>query len=139
MYFSGIESINIQIFTNKEAILGPSNLQLRCDYTLAKGETVLASNIQAIFDNGIADIALFKVNSNAGDPIFTIDGSYLSSRANLSNPTPSLPGTVILTFNQIECEDEREYKCKTAFLNSGGSTSLLTSNATSIVVKGKYA
>jgi hypothetical protein len=139
MYFSGIESIDIQIFTNKEAILGPSNLQLRCDYTLAKGETVLASNIQAKFDDGFKDIALFKANNNGDDPKLSPSGSYLSSRANLSNPTPSLPGTVILTFNQIECEDEREYKCKTAFLNSGGSTSLLTSNATSIVVKGKYA
>jgi hypothetical protein len=139
MYFSGIESINIQIFTNKEAILGPSNLQLRCDYTLADGETVLASNIQAKFDNGFIDIASFKTNSNGDDPKLSANGSYLSSRANLSNPTPSLPSTVILTFNQIECEDEREYKCKTVLLDSGGSTSLPTSNAASIVVKGKYA
>jgi hypothetical protein len=125
MYFSGIESINIQIFTNKEAILGPSNLQLRCDYTLAKGETVLASNIQAKFDDGFKDIASFKTNNNGDDPKLSSSGSYLSSRANLSNPTPSLPGTVILTFNHIECEDEREYKCRT-LLYTGGSTSLPT-------------
>ena len=139
MYFSGIESINIQIFTNKEAILGPSNLQLRCDYTLASGEKVILSSIQAKFDNGFEDIASFKENSNGDDPIFSSKGSYLSSRANLSNPTPSLPGTVILTFNHIECEDEREYKCKIILLDSGGSTSLPTSIATSIVVEGKYA
>jgi hypothetical protein len=70
MYFSGIESINIQIFTNKEAILGLSNLQLRCDYTLASGEKVILSSIQAKFDNGFEDIASFKENSNGDDPIF---------------------------------------------------------------------
>ena len=82
-------------------------------------------------------IASFEKDSNDADPIFLTDGLYLSSRANLSNPTPSLPNTVIITFNQIECEDEREYKCK-ASLKTHGSNTLPTSNATSIVVKGKY-
>jgi len=82
-------------------------------------------------------IALFEIDSNGADPIFSSDGNYLSSRANLSNPTPSLPNTVILTFNQIECEDEREYKCKVT-TRTGLDFNTHKSDATSIVVKGKY-
>jgi hypothetical protein len=73
------------------------------------------------------------------DQIFLLSGTYLSSRANLSSPTSSLPNTyiAILTFNQIECEDEREYKCLVV-LKTNGAFSTKTSAATSIVVKGKY-
>ena len=133
----GVISISIQISPNKEGILGPSNLQLRCDYTLKGGEEVFGSNIQAKINDVFVDIASFKKDSNGMDPIFVSAGNYLSSRANLSNPTPSLPGTVILTFNQIECEDEREYKCKVS-LSDNGVFITNTSDATSIVVKGKY-
>jgi hypothetical protein len=83
------------------------------------------------------NIASFEKDSNDDDPIFLSDGNYLSSRANLSNPTPSLPNTVIITFNQIECEDEREYRC-TVTVRVGGEYKKNTSNAISIVVKGKY-
>jgi len=138
MYFSGIESINIQIFPNKEGILGPSNLQLRCDYTLGSGEAVCGSNIQAKINNEFGVIASFEIDSNGADPIFLPNGNYLSSRANLSNPSPSLPGTVILTFNQIECEDEKEYRCQVSVKAASGSFTVETSDATSIVVKGKY-
>lgn len=137
MYISGIKSITIQISPDKEGILGPSNLQLSCVYTLGSGERDFGSNIQAKINNVFEDIASFGIDSNGADPIFLSDGNYLSSRANLSNPTPSLPNTVILTFNQIECEDEREYKCKVV-LKSDGIFISITSDATSIVVKGKY-
>jgi hypothetical protein len=137
MYISGIESITIQISPDKEGILGPSNLQLSCFYSLGSGERVFGSNIQAKINNVFKDIAAFAIASNGANPVFVSDGNYLSSRANLSNPTPSLPNTVILTFNQIECEDEREYKCKVA-LRSVGTFISKTSDATSIVVKGKY-
>ena len=82
-------------------------------------------------------IASFEKDSNEGDPTFSSNGIYLSSRANLSNPTPSLPNTVILTFNQIECEDEREYRC-TVTVAVNGKFNTSASDATSIVVKGKY-
>jgi hypothetical protein len=82
-------------------------------------------------------IASFEKDSNEGDPTFSSNGIYLSSRANLSNPTPSLPNTVILTFNQIECEDEREYRC-TVTVKVNGKFNTSASDATSIVVKGKY-
>ena len=73
------------------------------------------------------------------NPIFVLNGTYLSSRANLSSPTSSLPNTylAILTFNQIECEDEREYKCLVSIKDNGVFSSK-TSAATSIAVKGKY-
>ena len=83
------------------------------------------------------NIASFEKDSNDDDPIFLSDGNYLSSRANLSNPTPSLPNTVIITFNQIECEDEREYRC-TVTVRVSGDYKTTISNAISIVVKGKY-
>jgi len=137
MYFSDIESITIQISPDKEGILGPSNLQLSCVYTLGSGDTVLRSNIQAKINNVFEDIASFEKDSNGDDPMFVSNGNYLSSRANLSNPTPSLPNTVILTFNRIECEDEKEYRCRTT-LKRGGTFITTTSDATSIVVKGKY-
>jgi hypothetical protein len=137
MYFSGIESFSIQIYPNKDGILGPSNLQLRCDYTLGSGETVSGSNIQAKINNKFVDIASFEKDSNGDNATFIPAKSNLSSRANLFNPTSSLPNTVILTFNQLKCEDEREYKCK-ASLKTNGSNTLPKSNATSIVVKGKY-
>ena len=137
MYFSGIESFSIQIYPNKDGILGPSNLQLRCDYTLGSGQTVSASNIQAKINNKFVDIASFEKDSNGDNATFIPAVIDLSSRANLFNPTSSLPNTVILTFNQLKCEDEREYKCK-ASLKSKGSIILRISNATSIVVKGKY-
>ena len=130
----GVTSITIQIYPNKEGILGPSDLQLSCVYTLGSGEAVFGSNIQAKINNVFVGIALFEIDSNGADPIFSSDGNYLSSRANLSNPTP---GTVILTFNKIECGDEREYRCKVT-VRSGGVYSTQTSDATSIVVKGKY-
>ena len=138
MYFSGIESINIQIFTNKEAILGPSNLQLRCDYTLGSGESVFTSTIQAKINNEFVNIAYFGIIFG-NDPVFLSNGTYLSSRANLSNPTSSLPDTyiVILTFNQIKCEDETEYRCLVSTVTNG-VTSQPTSIATGLVVKGKY-
>ena len=137
MYFSDIESITIQISPDKEGILGPSNLQLSCVYTLGSGDTVLRSNIQAKINNVFEDIASFEKDSNGDDPMFVSNGNYLSSRANLSNPTPSLPNTVILTFNQIECEDEREYMCAiTVQVNRVYKIS--ASNVISIVVKGKY-
>ena len=141
LYFliiNGIESFSIQIYPNKDGILGPSNLQLRCDYTLGSGQTVSASNIQAKINNKFVDIASFEKDSNGPDPIFISAVIDLSSRANLFNPTSSLPNTVILTFNQLKCEDEREYKCK-ASLKTNGSNTLPISNATSIVVKGKPA
>ena len=119
MYFSDIESASIQIYPDKEGILGPSNLQLRCNYTLGSGETVNGSSIQAKINNVFVAIAVFGIDSNGTDPAFSDDGNYLSSRANLSNPTPSLPNTVILTFNQIECQDEREYKCRVS-VRAGG-------------------
>jgi hypothetical protein len=82
-------------------------------------------------------IASFEKDSNGKDPQFVTDGNYLSSRANLSNPTSSRPNTVILTFNQIECEDEREYRCEVIVrVDILFNTSV--SNAISIVVKGKY-
>jgi len=137
MYFSGIETISIQIDPDKEGILGPSNLQLKCHYTLGSGETVHGSNIQAKINNSFVDIAVFEIDSNGTDPAFLADGNYLSSRANLSNPTSSLPNTTILTFNQIECEDESEYKCSVS-VSAGGDPNTEESNATSIVVKGKY-
>ena len=137
MYFSGIESISIQINANKEAILGPSDLQLRCDYTLGSEEEVVLSNIQAKINDVFEYIALFEKDSNGKDPKFVSDGNYLSSRANLSNPTSSLPNTVILTFNQIECEDEREYRCQVS-ARDGAKIIDNTTTAISIVVKGKY-
>ena len=136
MYSSGIES-SIQIHANKEGILGPSNLQLRCDYTPENGKTVSGSSIQAKINDVFKTIASFEKDSNDADPIFESKGNYLSSRANLSNPTPSLPNTVIITFNQLECEDEREYKC-TVTVRVSGDYIKTTSNVTSIVVKGKY-
>ena len=136
MYFSGIES-SIQIHANKEGILGASDLQLRCDYSLGSEEEVIGSNIQAKINNVFKYIASFEKDSNEGDPTFSSNGIYLSSRANLSNPTPSLPNTVIITFNQIECEDEREYRCE-VIVRVDGYYKTNTSNAISIVVKGKY-
>ena len=138
MYFSGIESISIKISPDKEGILGPSNLQLKCDYTLGSGETIFGSNIQANINNVFTSIASFEKDSNGHDPIFLSDGHYLSSRANLSNPTSSLPNTVILTFNQIECEDEREYKCLVSIRAANGDFSTETSDTTNIIVEGKY-
>jgi hypothetical protein len=101
-------------------------------------EEVLGSNIQAKINNTFKDIATFYTDSNGfHHQNFLSDGNYLLSRANLSHPTSSIPNTIILTFNQIECEDEREYKCK-FHLRTGGSFPIETSDATSIVVKGKY-
>ena len=137
MYFSGIESISIQINANKEAILGPSNLQLRCDYTIESEEEVTASNIQVKINDVFKYIASFEKDSNGKDPTFVSDGNYLSSRANLSNPTSSFPNTVILTFNQLECKDEREYRCE-VFGRDGAAFIRNTTTAISIVVKGKY-
>ena len=137
MYFSGGESISIQIHANKEGILGPSDLQLRCNYTPDNGKPVSGSNIQAKINDVFKTIASFEKDSNGDDPKFSSNGNYLSSRANLSNPTPSLPNTVILTFNQIECEDEREYRC-TVTVRVDGDFIKNTSNAISIAVKGKY-
>jgi hypothetical protein len=137
MNFSGGESISIQIHANKEGILGPSDLQLRCDYTLDNGKPVVGSSIQAKINDVFKTIASFEKDSNGLDPTFSSNGIYLSSRANLSNPTPSFPNTVILTFNQIECEDEREYMC-TVTVRVDGDFIENTSNAISIVVKGKY-
>ena len=136
MYFSGGESTSIQIHANKEGIIGPSDLQLRCSYTPDSGETT-GSNIQAKINDVFKTIASFGKDSIGDDPKFESDGNYLSPRANLSNPTLSLPNTVILTFNQIECEDEREYRC-TVTVRVSGNYKTTTSNATSIVVKGKY-
>ena len=135
MYFSGIESISVQFSPKKEGILGPSNLQLRCNYTLENGESVITSSIQANITNKFVNIASFEIISGA-DPRFVSDGNYLSSRANLSNPTTSLPNTVILTFNQIECEDEREYRCTVA-IRVNGQFDTSEPDVTSIVVKGK--
>jgi hypothetical protein len=136
MYFSGIES-SIQIHANKEGILGASDLQLRCDYSLGSEEEVIGSNIQAKINDVFKYIASFEKDSNGKDPKFLSYGNYLSSRANLSNPTPSLPNTVILTFNQLECEDEREYRCEVT-VSVGVEFNTSTSTAISIVVKGKY-
>jgi hypothetical protein len=137
MYFAGGESISIQIHANKEGILGPSDLQLRCNYTPENEKPVSGSNIQAKINDVFTNIVSFEKDSNDADPIFVNDGKYLSSRANLSNPTSSRPNTVILTFNQLECEDEREYRC-TVTERVNGEYEKNTSNATSIVVKGKY-
>jgi hypothetical protein len=136
MYFSCIES-SIQIHANKEGILGASDLQLRCDYSLGSEEEVIGSNIQAKINDVFKYIASFEKDSNGKDPKFLSYGNYLSSRANLSNPTPSLPNTVILTFNQLECEDEREYRCEVT-VSVGVEFNTSTSTAISIVVKGKY-
>jgi hypothetical protein len=136
MYFSCIES-SIQIHANKEGILGASDLQLRCDYSLGSEEEVIGSNIQAKINDVFKYIASFEKDSNGKDPKFLSYGNYLSSRANLSNPTPSLPSTVILTFNQLECEDEREYRCEVT-VSVGVEFNTSTSTAISIVVKGKY-
>ena len=134
MYFSGIESISIQIYPDKEGILGPSNLQLRCNYTLSLGiiETVYGINIQVKINTEFTDIASFKA-TGANSTFLTTNGSYLSSRVTLSNLI--LSNTAILTFNQIECRDEKEYRCKVT-LDADGSFDSVTSDATSIVVKG---
>ena len=134
MYFSGIESISIQIYPEKEGILGPSNLQLRCNYTLGSMETVFGINIQVKMNNVFTDIASFKA-TGANSTSLTNNGSYLSSRVTLSNLISS--NAAILTFNQIECRDEKEYMCKVS-IDADGSFNAVTSDATSIVVKGKY-
>jgi hypothetical protein len=69
MYFSGGESTSIQIHANKEGILGPSDLQLRCDYTLDIGKRAIGSNIQAKFNDMFKNIATFEKDSNDADPI----------------------------------------------------------------------
>ena len=70
MYFSGIESTSIQIHANKEGILGPSDLQLRCNYTLGSGEEVFGSSIQAKINNVFQAIASFEKDSTGHDPTF---------------------------------------------------------------------
>ena len=140
LYFliiNGIESVSIQFSLDKEGILGPSNLQLRCKYTLGNGESIFTTSIQTNITNKFVNIAYFKIISG-DDPRFVSAGKYLSSRANLSNPTSSLPNTVILTFNQIKCEDETEYRCLVSIeRTSDGEMFTSNSRVTSIVVKGK--
>ena len=140
LYFliiNGIESISIQISPDKAGILGPNKLQLSCNYTPGSGETVYGSNIQAKINNVFVAIASFEKDSNGVDPVFLSNDRNLSSRASLSNPTPTLPNTVILTFNEIKCEDETEYRCEVTV--KAGVFNTTTSNAISIVVRGKPA
>ena len=137
MYFSGIESISIHIHHDKEGTLELINAQLRCNYTVGNGETYEGSNFRVKINNTFVTIASFKNDCNGTHSNFATGGKYLSSRANLSNRTPSLPNTVILTFLQIKCEDEREYMC-TVTKTFDGDFITNRSNATSIIVKGKY-
>jgi hypothetical protein len=104
---------------------------------LESGEAVIGSTIQAKINDKFENIASFDLSEP--NSIFLPYGTYLSSRANLSIPNSSLPNTyiAILTFNQIECEDEREYKCLVS-IKANGAFFTKTSAATSIVVKGKY-
>ena len=137
MYFSGIESISIQIYPDKEGITESSDIQLICNYTVEGTDLVKGSSILAKINNTFVTIAAFEKDSNADHPQFTSNGTYLSSRANLANPTPSFPHTVILTFLPIQCEDEKEYMCSvTERIDGIYYTS--NSNSISIVVKGKY-
>jgi len=149
-FFSGKEKIRFKIIKNHVKKHHVSFLFLnqvggndelifdgRSMFINENGKTVSGSSIQAKINDVFKTIASFEKDSNDADPIFESKGNYLSSRANLSNPTPSLPNTVIITFNQLECEDEREYKC-TVTVRVSGDYIKTTSNVTSIVVKGKY-
>jgi hypothetical protein len=61
MYFSGIESVSIQFSLDKEGILGPSNLQLRCKYTLGNGESIFTTSIQA-YKSWVISRNYFKIS-----------------------------------------------------------------------------
>ena len=140
LYFliiNGIES-GFQFSPNKEGILGPSNLQLSCVYTVGSGKKIIGSNIQAEINGVFENIASF--DPLEPDPIFLPNGTYLSLRANLSSSTSSLPNTYIsiLTFNQIKCEDDKKYKCLVS-IKTNGVFSTEISAATRIVVKDKPA
>lgn len=102
-------------------ILGPSNVNLICSYIPAQEDVVDSISIHAGKNNLFDPIAILYPPGGP-DPIIASNGSYLKDRVKLTNPTSkaaNFMAQAIITFNEIKCEDETQYKCSISLQHLG--------------------
>lgn len=117
---------------NVSEVLGINSIKLRCLYNTDPNDKVSGVNFLAINDStdtfvDIAESTVFSPYTNL-QPY----GVYLFDSANITKLS-DLPSEVVLTFNDLKCKHERNYKCRLSVNNAP----LTESAPIQIIVRGK--
>ncbi|VDI64784.1 Hypothetical predicted protein [Mytilus galloprovincialis] len=132
----GVECLtNLQISTVGHAVLGLSDLELRCSYNPETGDDIYSIDISAELNGQYRTIVAFYPENRRKDGTLRMDGNYLNGRVTMNNPKQS-SNVAVLIFNQTECIDETMYKCKVTY-DSNIGTQFRESNATAIYVEAR--
>ncbi|XP_063439723.1 uncharacterized protein LOC134721008 [Mytilus trossulus] len=133
---TGVECLtNLQISTVGHAVLGPSDLELRCSYNPESGDDIYSIDISAELNGQYRTIVAFYPENKRKDGRLRMDGNYLNGRVTMNNPNQS-SDVAVLIFNQTECIDETMYKCRVTY-DSNIGTQNQESNATAIYLEGR--
>ena len=129
--FADVTWVTVTLSSNPSTgVLGQGGVELRCSYQITS-EVVAGIYLQGNVNGIFADIANLYPPSVPFNATYTNNGKYLELRT-LINPG-SGSSSAVLTFNRIECEDEKEYKCKILYAPSSHP---MFSNIASLIVKG---
>ncbi|XP_071181374.1 immunoglobulin superfamily member 11-like [Mytilus edulis] len=133
--FRHIEAVNITINQNIIGLVGKNDTHLTCTFTKDINQILLNVAIIARNKNGIflknEPVAIFRADKEG---IFPPSGDYLSGRVTLTNIT-KVSTRATLRFDNLECEDEKDYMCIAYYINDFGVFIIDESEPTSILVK----
>ncbi|CAC5408231.1 unnamed protein product [Mytilus coruscus] len=103
--------------TNISEILGTDGVKLRCSYTTDPNDRVSGANFLA--ENDTTDNFVYIAESTvfSSQPELLDYGVYLFGSANITKLSDS-PSEVVLTFNNLKCKHERNYKCRLGIHNT---------------------
>lgn len=110
---------------------------MTCSFLIKKGEKILsveivAKNITEDFEDKKQSITIFKPGKAAK---LSTAGQYLFHRVMLKNITTTSTSAT-MTFQTLECIDEKDYMCVLFYNNIEDGISRLESGATRILVQG---
>ncbi|XP_052062653.1 cell adhesion molecule 2-like [Mytilus californianus] len=121
---------------NMLGLLGPSTVQLNCSYDIDTDDVLFLINFKAFIRGTFRNIVSFSPPNIGGAALILTDGFYLIGRVTLTNPTFAST-TAIMTFNEVDCEDENDYQCEINYQDgtTGESPSPLPLASTNLTVR----
>ncbi|CAG2206805.1 unnamed protein product [Mytilus edulis] len=128
-------SAKVSIDLNTTGYVGNKDTHVTCSFFLEKDEQIygvqiMAKNITEEFDS-IKPIAMFLAKKGAK---LYKTGHHLSGRVTLTNITTTSTNAT-MTFDELQCEDEKDYICRLYCIDMNGDIFYVSSEATRIIVQ----
>ncbi|CAC5386265.1 CADM3 [Mytilus coruscus] len=133
-YFN-ILAVNITSNQNIAGLIGKNDTHLTCSFTIYINQNfinvaIITRNKDGLFQTE-EPVAIFPADKAA---MLLPSGDYLSGRVTLTNIT-KVSTTATLRFDNLECEDEKDYICTFSYINDLGVVIIDKSEPTRILVK----